>query len=107
MRVRPPAPGFAVDADRLHEAAREPPPGRVVAREADYPGAVLNSPVVNEKIKPFQSRGLLGERDIPKKVLELQVTATLPKSLGQRRARVREVLRGRLEKIDEIVRRIL
>ena len=32
--------------------------------EADYLAAILNSAVVNEKIKPFQSRGLLGERDI-------------------------------------------
>ena len=33
--------------------------------------------------------------------------ATLPKSLGQRRGLVRELLCGRLERIDEIVRRIL
>lgn len=104
--------------------------------EADYLAAILNSAVVNETIKPFQSRGLLGERDIHKKVLELRipsfdsdipdhhaladiaadacvaagrflVTTRLPKSLGRRRSLVREALRGRLEKIDEIVRRIL
>ncbi len=33
--------------------------------------------------------------------------ATLPKSLGRRRGLEREMLRGRLEKIDEIIRRIL
>lgn len=40
------------------------------AAEADYLAAVLNSEVVNEAIKPFQSTGLMGERDIEKKVLD-------------------------------------
>ena len=35
--------------------------------ECDYLTAVLNSSVVNEAIKPFQTVGLLGERHISKK----------------------------------------
>lgn len=32
---------------------------------------MLNAPYVDVLIKPFQSRGLIGERDVHKKVLEL------------------------------------
>ncbi len=35
--------------------------------------AVLNSRTVNEVIKPFQTRGLMGERDIHKKVPEVPI----------------------------------
>jgi hypothetical protein len=41
--------------------------------EANYVAAVLNSESVNDSIKPFQSTGLLGERDIHKKVLDLPI----------------------------------
>ena len=41
--------------------------------EADYVVAVFNSETVNAAIKPFQSVGLLGERDIHKKLLELPI----------------------------------
>ena len=41
--------------------------------EADYLAAILNSATVNELIKPFQSVGLQGERDIHKKALELPI----------------------------------
>jgi type I restriction-modification system DNA methylase subunit len=41
--------------------------------EADYVAAILNSETVNHAIKPFQSVGLLGERDIHKKLLELPI----------------------------------
>ncbi len=41
--------------------------------EADYVAAILNSETVNAAIKPFQSVGLLGERDIHKKLLELPI----------------------------------
>lgn len=41
--------------------------------EADYLAAVLNSKTANERIKPFQSTGLLGERDIHKKLLDLPI----------------------------------
>src|SRR5690348_3408801 len=39
--------------------------------EADYVTAILNSETANERIKPFQSTGLLGERDVHKKLLDL------------------------------------
>jgi hypothetical protein len=42
-------------------------------QEADYVSAVFNSETVNAAIKPFQSAGLLGERDIHKKILELPI----------------------------------
>lgn len=42
-------------------------------QEADYVAAILNSETVNAAIKPFQSVGLLGERDIHKKLLELPI----------------------------------
>jgi hypothetical protein len=41
--------------------------------EAHYLTAVLNSQTVNLAIKPFQSRGLLGERHVHKKLLELPI----------------------------------
>src|SRR5947209_8238623 len=41
--------------------------------EAHYLAAILNSNVPNNEIKPFQSLGLMGERDIEKKVLELPI----------------------------------
>jgi hypothetical protein len=42
-------------------------------QEADYVAAILNSPTANLVIKPFQSAGLLGERDIHKKLLDLPI----------------------------------
>jgi len=42
-------------------------------REASYLCAILNSPRVNELIKPMQARGLWGPRHIHKKVLELPI----------------------------------
>ena len=41
--------------------------------EAHFVAAVLNSASVNEAIKPFQSTGLLGERDIEKKLLDVPI----------------------------------
>ncbi len=43
------------------------------AREAEYLVGILNSRTANQMIKPFQSMGLLGERDIHKKLLELPI----------------------------------
>lgn len=39
--------------------------------EGDFLAAILNAPSLNTIIKPFQSVGLAGERDIHKKILEL------------------------------------
>lgn len=41
--------------------------------EAQFVVAVLNSASVNDAIKPFQSTGLLGERDIEKKLLDVPI----------------------------------
>ena len=43
------------------------------SHEASYLAAVLNAPVIDKLIKPMQSRGLWGPRDICKKVLELPI----------------------------------
>jgi SAM-dependent methyltransferase len=43
------------------------------AAEAQFVAAVLNSASVNDVIKPFQSTGLLGERDIEKKLLDVPI----------------------------------
>ncbi len=41
--------------------------------EAHYVVAILNAEITNLAIKPFRSRGLLGERHVHKKVLELPI----------------------------------
>ena len=104
--------------------------------EADYLVSFLNSEAVNEAIKPFQSRGLLGERHVHKKVLGLPIPlfdprkadhtalaalgararkearrfvkrAALPASVGRRRALVREEISSTLHEIDEVVRKLI
>jgi hypothetical protein len=57
---------FVVD-HKLYGAAFSNP------EEASYITAILNSATPNELIKPFQSTGLLGERDVHKKILELPI----------------------------------
>lgn len=44
--------------------------------EAHYVVALSNSAALNEAIKPFQSMGLMGERDIEKKVLDVPFPAS-------------------------------
>jgi hypothetical protein len=44
-------------------------------REANYLAAILNSPTIDRLIKPMQSRGLWGPRDICMKVWELPIPA--------------------------------
>jgi methylase of polypeptide subunit release factors len=48
--------------------------------EAFYLAAVLNAPVIDQLIKPMQSRGLWGPRDIHKKVLELPIPKFNPEN---------------------------
>jgi len=57
---------FVVDHKLYWVAVREP-------AEAHYLSAILNAEALNEAIKPFQSTGLLGERDIHKKLLDLPI----------------------------------
>jgi hypothetical protein len=104
--------------------------------EADFVTAILNADVVNAEIKPFQSHGLLGERDIEKKVLELPIpifdsrllqhrlisdlgkraaeeaadyvaSTTLPASLAKQRALVRSAISDTLSEINDLVRKLL
>lgn len=106
------------------------------AGEAHYVAAVLNSRAVNAAIKPFQSRGLLGERHVHKKVLDLpiphfdpanlqhasiavlgeaartvavdlQATGALVGALAQQRMLVRETVGIQLSAIDELVKGLL
>ncbi len=103
--------------------------------KANYLVSVLNSENVNEAIKPFQSLGLLGERHIEKKVLELPIPqfdkkdtlharlAELGESaasvverslkdgqmegtLATRRRLAREAAADQLKEIDSIVKRL-
>ena len=105
-------------------------------QEANYLAAILNSNVPNDKIKPFQSVGLMGERDIEKKVLELPIpifdkakpdhckladlsagahrdaaayvaATTLPASLAKRRGMVRKAVTEAIEKIDGLAAKML
>ena len=48
--------------------------------EALYLCGFLNAPTIDKLIKPMQSRGLFGERDIHKKVLELPIPKFDPKN---------------------------
>jgi hypothetical protein len=122
--------GFAAEHTSLYfETAR--------GEEAYYLATVLNSSVLNEAIKPFQTRGLFGERDISKRpfrfpipcydasltshrrLAELgqkchqRVAEVLPsllpkyKGSGPLRTRLREVLQDNLKTIDWHVKRIL
>jgi len=106
------------------------------SKEARYLAAVLNSPSVDDLIKPMQARGLWGPRDIHKKVWELpipqfkegnrkhvylaelaeacesKVKEMLPVlkdagSIGRARAAVRQALAKELAEIDSLVRHLL
>jgi hypothetical protein len=106
------------------------------AEEGHYLASILNSFAVNEAIKPFQSMGLIGERDIHKKVLDLPFPqfdrkspihvklaelgkkaqertvaflrgAALPASLARRRALVRVQAKIELSQIDDIVKDLI
>lgn len=104
--------------------------------EGYYLTAILNSLVADEMIKPFQTLGLLGERDIEKKILELpipvfsrnnsihlelaelgkeatkkanRIVLDLPetRSLGMKRKAVREALGEIIQNINLRVSKIL
>ena len=106
------------------------------AEEANYLAAILNSNVPNDEIKPFQSLGLMGERDIHKKVLELPIPifdrkkpnhrslaklgaeahrqaaefiggTALPASLAKKRGWVRKAVTDRIQEIDALVEALL
>jgi hypothetical protein len=105
------------------------------AEEADYLASVLNSSLSNEAIKPFQSMGLMGERDIEKKLMDLPIPrfkpadsrhqalvglgrqarekaravqniSDPPTSLARQRGRMRDQLKNELDEIDRIVKKL-
>lgn len=101
--------------------------------EAHYLAAILNSTIVDETIKPAQSRGLFGPRDIHKKPFEMpipkfsqgnkvhrdisklgkqcteKVKEILPKlakeydSIGWIRKKINETLKPYIDEIDDLV----
>ncbi|MCD6390475.1 MAG: N-6 DNA methylase [Dehalococcoidia bacterium] len=104
--------------------------------EAYYLATVLNSPIVDELLKPMQSRGLWGPRDIHKKVLEIpipqynssdenhralsqlgeqctrKVEQLLPqlaksRSIGHTRRLIKAELKKELGQIDALVKQIM
>jgi len=122
-----PVRGFAVDADTYYYQTKDD-------IEAHYLCAFLNAPHVDKTIKPYQTRGQWGERDIhrrpfeyvpipkfdPKdekhrklaelskecheKVAKLALTG---KSIGLLRNKVREHLKEELAEIDSLAKSIL
>lgn len=104
--------------------------------EAYYLCSILNSPIVDELIKPMQSRGLFGPRDIHKKVWELPIPefnssnhdhlalaklgeegtkkiseflshGVPQKSIGNLRKMIKAELKEEIKEIDGITKRIL
>lgn len=103
--------------------------------EAHYLVGILNTAYVNEAIKPLQPQGLMGERDIhrrpfeacaiplfvPSNKLHQQIANVSAEARGQllsivpkmqtpvatARAEARLIARGKLNKLDELVRKLL
>jgi hypothetical protein len=104
--------------------------------EAYYLCSILNSPALDTLIKPMQTRGLFGPRDICKKVLELPIPEFNPsdedhltlaklgeectkkvskmlskglpsKSIGNLRKMIKAELADEIKEIDEVVKKIL
>jgi hypothetical protein len=119
--------GFTADADTYYYQTKD-------EMEVHYLCAFLNAPYVDEAIKPHQTRGQWGERDIHRRPFEVvpipkfdpkderhqklaelseechQKVAKLSlkgKSIGFLRNRVREHLKEKLAEIDELVRNVL
>jgi len=105
-------------------------------KEAYYISAILNSPVIDKLIKPLQTRGLFGERDIHKRPLLLPIPKFNEsnethkrlanhgktdyeavqkamnkilelRTLTKQRAYVRELVKENLVEIDQLVIRVL
>jgi len=103
--------------------------------EAAYLVGILNSSVVNDAIKPYQSQGLLGERDIHRRPFEvcpiplfngknplhlkiaevarkcreelLPIVPKMQTPVATARADARHLVQGKLNKLDELVRKLL
>ena len=119
--------GFTTDADTYYYQTKD-------EKEVHYLCAFLNAPYVDEKIKPHQTRGQWGERDIHRRPFEVvpipkfdpkdkrhqklaklskechQKVAQLTlegKSIGFLRNKVRKALANELAEIDGLVKSIL
>lgn len=106
------------------------------SEEGAFLVAILNCEEVNRIIKPFQSMGLLGERDIEKKVLDIPIpqydknneiyrmlaeigsgaaakvkeavkSGEIQGTLAKTRTTVRTLLSKELKEIDKLVKKIL
>ncbi|MGD0017023.1 MAG: N-6 DNA methylase, partial [Verrucomicrobiia bacterium] len=103
--------------------------------EALYLVGILNSSVVNDIIKPYQTQGLLGERDIARRPFEycpiplfdaademhkqiadlarqareelLPVVPKMTAPVATARAEARRLVAGKLDQINELVKRLL
>jgi methylase of polypeptide subunit release factors len=103
--------------------------------EAHYLVGILNSTVVNEAIKPYQSQGLLGERDIHRRPFEncpippfdakdslhlkiaeiardcrehlLPIVRKMKSPVATARADARKLVRGKLNQLDTLVSKLL
>jgi len=69
--------------------------------EAHYLASVLNSSLVDNLVKPMQSRGLWGPRDICKKVLELPIPEFRPEN--RKHGKLVEIAEACAEKVKEMV----
>lgn len=106
-------------------------------REASYIAGVLNAPVLNDRVRDFQAKGLFGARHIHKKVLDLipeyeaenndhkritgialsaatkaaecvnEAMTNLSTSLGRRRRLLREEISDELSELNPIVEKVL
>jgi hypothetical protein len=70
-------------------------------REAFYLSAVLNSSVIDGLVKPMQSRGLWGPRDICKKVLELPIPEFT--TTNRNHSRLAQIAQRSAERVREMV----
>jgi type I restriction-modification system DNA methylase subunit len=101
--------------------------------EAHYLCAILNSDVVNEAIKPYQTKGLFGERDIVRRPFMFPIQRFDPnnpvqrrlaelskichgkasrirltkKSVATRRKEVRDALKAEIDEINKLVSQLL
>jgi hypothetical protein len=127
LRTGLPVHGFAADADTYYYQVKDD-------REAHYLCAFLNAPYVDEAIKPHQTRGQWGERDIHRRPFEYvpipkfnpndekhRKLAELSKechekvkklklegkNIGFLRNKVREHLAAELAEVDRLVRDVL
>ncbi len=83
--------GFAVDHKTYYYELNN-------EKEAFFLSSVLNAPIIDELVKPMQSRGDFGPRDIHKKVLEFPIPKFDEKNKAhQRLAEIGEQCAGKVE----------